>query len=675
MEGVPVFISTLLALILVICSSVICSSVICSPLSAVDWEPVLESELSLTQPKIDPDADAEAIFWRVWVTDHMLGGQQPQTIKEHYLRIKVFTERGVEEQSTIDLISSTGETRIGDLRARTIKPDGRIIEVDKKSVFERTVVRGGGLRVKMKAFSMPGVEPGDIIEYQWREFRDNHFAQYSRLYIQQEIPCWEVSYYIKPSTFAYEYLGYTMKSQGYNIPQNSSQKLPGGLYGITTRDVPAFKSEPRMPPEDSVRSWVLLFYSKGSKVEPEKYWKQLGKAMHKETGNQMKVDGGVKKKAIALTAGAATPQEKLQAIFNFCLNEVKNIYHDRFGITAEQRQELKPNKVPSETLKQGMGTSNDINNLFAALLNAAGIEAHKAMCAGRNDAFFSASLLDPYFLNRTHIAVRLNDTWSFYDLSSPYLEPGMLRWPEEGVQSLILDPKNPTFQRTPFSGTDKNQISRKAHLKLLEDGTIEGTIERVYRGHFGVARKNLYDGNDEDKRRDAIEKMVQARLSTAEVDNIEFENTSSVNKPFTLRYRVRVPGYAQPTGKRLFLQPGFFVMNIDPEFQTSERKYDIYFNYPWTETDEVLIELPEGYQQESPTRPNSTNIEGVGAYTSSLKLNKDTRQLVYTRDFRFGDNASIVFPASAYPQLKRVFDFVHEQDNHVVTLTRKVEAD
>lgn len=115
------FVFTLLTLIFLICS----------PLNAVEWEAVLESDLSIDQPKIDPEADAEAIFWKVWITDHMLGGQQPQTIKEQYLRIKVFTDRGVEDHSTIDLVSSTGETRIADLRARTIKPDGRIIELEK----------------------------------------------------------------------------------------------------------------------------------------------------------------------------------------------------------------------------------------------------------------------------------------------------------------------------------------------------------------------------------------------------------------------------------------------------------------------------------------------------------------------------------------------------------------
>ncbi len=659
------FVFTLLTLIFLICS----------PLNAVEWEAVLESDLSIDQPKIDPEADAEAIFWKVWITDHMLGGQQPQTIKEQYLRIKVFTDRGVEDHSTIDLVSSTGETRIADLRARTIKPDGRIIELEKKSIFERTVARGSGLNVKMRAFSMPGVEPGDIVEYQWKESRDNHFAQYSRLYVQQNIPTWEVSYHVKPSTYAYEKLGYSMKNQSFNVEHGRFEKLPSGFYRITNRDIPAFKREPRMPPEDHVRSWILLFYTKGRKVDPQKYWQDLGKAIHQEIRNELKVDGNVKKKMAELTASLASPQEKLNAIFEFCLNNVKSIYHDRFGMTAEERQDFKPNKKPSDTLKQGMGSSRDINMLFVALLNAAGIEAHWALCAGRDDAFFNPGFMDPYFLDRSHIAVKIGDNWNFFDLSSPYLEPGMLRWAEEGVQSLILDSKNSTFQQTPFSDADKNRITRKANLKLLEDGTVEGTIERTYHGHYGVTRKALYDGVTEKERMDDIEEIVQNRLSTAEVNDVEVENVTAVSEPCKIRYRVRVPGYAQRTSKRLFLQPAFFRMNIDAPFQTSERKHDVYFSYPWSENDEIVIELPEGFELAPFRQPNSAKFQEVGAYQVKLEFIEGKRQLVYTRKFSFGKGGRILFPAQSYPSIKQAFDLVHEQDNHVVTLTRKVEAD
>ena len=67
----------------------------------VSWDPIPESQLSITEPRLDPNANAETIFWKTWLTDRVLGGRQPQSIKEQYLRIKIFNARGVEEQLSI----------------------------------------------------------------------------------------------------------------------------------------------------------------------------------------------------------------------------------------------------------------------------------------------------------------------------------------------------------------------------------------------------------------------------------------------------------------------------------------------------------------------------------------------------------------------------------------------
>ncbi len=80
---------------------------------AADWKSIDAAELSLKTPKIDPHADAEAIFWEVQVTDR-LQGDMPQTVFSHYLRVKIFTARGAETQSTIDL-TSAGNANIRDL--------------------------------------------------------------------------------------------------------------------------------------------------------------------------------------------------------------------------------------------------------------------------------------------------------------------------------------------------------------------------------------------------------------------------------------------------------------------------------------------------------------------------------------------------------------------------------
>src|ERR1044071_4951443 len=166
-----------------------------------DWKPVDPAELALKAPMVEKEADAEALFWEVKIDDNPDG----DLIFNHYLRVKVFTDRGRESQSKIDLPFgnlSGGQVKIQDIAARTIKPDGSIVELNKKDIFERTIVKASGLKVKAKSFAMPAVEPGCIIEYRWREVRVRQDAHYLRLQFQRDIPVQRVEYLVKP--FPYE---------------------------------------------------------------------------------------------------------------------------------------------------------------------------------------------------------------------------------------------------------------------------------------------------------------------------------------------------------------------------------------------------------------------------------------------------------------------------------------
>ncbi|MEO8025706.1 MAG: DUF3857 domain-containing protein, partial [Bryobacteraceae bacterium] len=154
-------------------------------LNAADWRPVSRAELEQKIPKVDPAADAEAIFWDISVEDRAQGGD-PQTILNHYIRIKIFTERGKEDHSTVE-IPRVGKRSIHDVAGRTIKPDGTIIELKKDSIFDRELVKTKGLKLRGKSFAMPNVEAGDIIEYRWREVRDGELVFYMRLQMQREL--------------------------------------------------------------------------------------------------------------------------------------------------------------------------------------------------------------------------------------------------------------------------------------------------------------------------------------------------------------------------------------------------------------------------------------------------------------------------------------------------------
>src|SRR5713226_10290371 len=80
--------------------------------AGLEWKPIDPGDLALKAAKVEKDADAEALFWEVWVMDEAQGGD-PRSVLTNYIRIKVFTERGRESESTIDL-PFAGKNRISD---------------------------------------------------------------------------------------------------------------------------------------------------------------------------------------------------------------------------------------------------------------------------------------------------------------------------------------------------------------------------------------------------------------------------------------------------------------------------------------------------------------------------------------------------------------------------------
>ncbi|MGI9105374.1 MAG: DUF3857 domain-containing protein [Pyrinomonadaceae bacterium] len=657
-----------------LCLSVLVLLFLCAaPVLAVgdqEWKPIDPAHLTLKAPMVERDADAEALFWEVRVADEVDGGE-PRTVLSHYVRIKIFTERGRESQSKIEIAFGKvfgREIKIKDIAGRTIKPDGAIVELKKEDIFERTAQKASGIKIKVKSFAMPGVEPGAIIEYRWREVRGDTISFYDRLELSRDIPVQNVTYYVKPISLPN--FPYGMRVQNFHAANGPFQKEKNGFYSTTLRNVPAFREEPRMPPEYSVRPWMLIYYSLDRKLEPARFWKEYGKEVYEENKSAMKVSDEVKQAAaIAIGDAAATPEEKLRRLFDFCRAKVKNIDDDASGVTREERAKWKRSKSPADTLKRGMATGLDIHYLFAALASAAGFETRLARLADRSDAFFDPNFADDYFINTYDIAVKVGDEWRFYDPASAFMPFGMLRWQEEGADALISDPKEPIFVKTPLSPPAKSKEKRTAKLTLSEDGTLEGDVRIEYTGHLASEKKEYNDDDSPARREETLRDLIKGKMSTAEISDIKIENVTDPIKPFIYAYHVRVPGYAQRTGKRLFLQPAFFQRGAGALFPTSERRNMIHFRYPWSEQDEVSINLPAGFALDNADAPMSLNAGEVSKYDIKIGVTKDGRTLFYHRDFFFGGGkTALLFPVAAYSQLKTLFDELHKRDNHTITL-------
>lgn len=620
-----------------------------------DWHPIDPAHLAAKVPVVEKDADAEALFWEVRVDD----SRPEELVLKNYIRIKVFTERGKESQSKVDL-PYLGSTRVRDIAARVIKPDGTIVNLKKEDVFERTIVKASGIKYKAKSFALPGVEPGVIVEYRWEEVIPDGSANRLRLQFQREIPVQQVNYFLKP--FA------GMRYITFHMEEAKFVKDKDNFFKLAKTNMPAYREEPRMPPEDEVRAWVFLFYSDDTKLDAEKYWKDFGRKYFELIKDEMKVNDEVKTAVAGIIGSATAPPDKLERIYDFCRTKIKNTNDDASGISDDERKKLKGNKSPAETLKRGTGSGANIDMLFAALAKAAGFDARPAVSGNRDDLFFSAGVANGYLLGSSFVAVRVGEGWQFFSPSEMYTSFGMLGWPEEGQAALITDSKEPLWVKTPMSPPEKSLESRTGKFRLLEDGTLEGDVRIEYTGHLGFEKKEYNDDDSPAQREETLRNSVKARMSTAEVSDIKIENVTDPIKPFVYVYHIRVPGYAQRTGKRLFLQPAFFEHGLGPMFTASERVHQIYFHYPWSEKDTIEIDLPDGFALDNADAPTPFGAGPVSQYNVTIGVTNVGRKLVYRRDFFFGGGGKLLFPANSYSQLKILLDRLHNNDEHTITL-------
>ena len=189
-----------------------------------------------------------------------------------------------------------------------------------------------------------------------------------------------------------------------------------------------------------------------------------------------------------------------------------------------------------------------------------------------------------------------------------------------------------------------------------------------FSGQFAIERKEENDGDSASQREENLKDEVKRHMSTAELTNIRVANVTDPVKPFVYAYHLRVPGYAQRTGKRLFLQPALFQNGVAPLFSATDRKYPIYFHYPWSEDDEVDIELPRGFSLDNPDAPAPFASGKISEYKPSLQVTSDGKILIYKRSFYFGGKVTLLYPATSYGQIKVFFDGLQKQDNHTIAL-------
>jgi Domain of Unknown Function with PDB structure (DUF3857) len=618
------------------------------PVNADDWQPISPAELQMTSVPEAPGAPAVYLYRQV-DRDDVANHQYS------YLRIKILTEEG-RKYANVEIPFFNGNESVHSIKARTIRPDGTIANFEGKPM-DKMIVKAKGIKYMAKVIVLPDVQVGSIIEYHYMNQLKEHYVFDSHWIVSEELFTKYAKFSLKPSNY------FPVRFSWQGLPPGVAPKYESSAVRLEANNIAAFQTEDYMPPQNELKARVDFVYSEESEVQPDKFWKKVAKKENDQIESFIGKRKAMEQAVAQIVSPSDMPEVKLQKIYTR-VQQLRNTGYEAETTAQEKKREKeKAIKNVEDVWKSGAGSGREITWLYLALVRAAGLEAYPVLVSRRNEYFFTPEMMDPHRLNDNVVLVKLNSKDAFYDPGTVYTPFGILPWPETGVKGLRLDKDGGAWVTTSVPDSSVSNITRKADLKMTDQGALEGKVTVTFSGLEALSIRLELRNQDETARTKYIEDVVREFIPVLiDVDLKNKPDWSSSSPTLVGEFEIKVQGWASAAGHRALIPVGLFGAPEKHVFEHAARVHPIYFDFPTGRIDDVTIELPLDWKVNS-VPPGHKDEGRVCSYNTTAENKNGTLHL--TRNLNIN---MLVLDTKYYGALRKFFQTVKTGDEQQIVV-------
>src|SRR5258707_14411905 len=153
-----------------------------------DFRNATPEELAMKSAPMAPGASAVILDW--------VQRKDDVDFKEsEYVRIKIFTNEG-KKYGDIEIPYVPKYWDLRHVEARVTRADGTIVGFNGK-MYDKTVVKTGGIHVVSKTFAVPDLQPGSILEYRYDAVQREKYLFDSPFTLQHTLPVLHELVYVR----------------------------------------------------------------------------------------------------------------------------------------------------------------------------------------------------------------------------------------------------------------------------------------------------------------------------------------------------------------------------------------------------------------------------------------------------------------------------------------------
>lgn len=453
-------------------------------------------------------------------------------------------------------------------------------------------------------------------------------------------------------------LGFKYKAYNFDEGILKKQEKPGVL-ALSIENLPARRSEDYSPYFLQIMPHVLFgldkFNLEGVEGEASN-WEAFGTWMY---NNLLKGTEELPEETIvkikALTAGAATPLEKAKIVYEYMQNKTRYI-SIQLGIGG-----WKP--MPAEDVDRlGYGDCKALTNYTRALLQAAGVESYYAVVYGDRRA---RSLREDFVSmqgNHVILAIPNNEDLVWLECTSQQLPFGFQGSFTDDRTALLVKPEKSELVRTHVYDDKSNSQNSKGAYTIKQDGTIEGTVTFTSAG-LQYNDKYGYEFLSPDE----LDKKYKNRFSY--INNIKFKNIKVNNSKdkqlLTEDLAVEAAGYGNISGNRMIFAVNAFNQSVSVPQRYRDRKAPFDIGTGYYDTDEITINLPEGFTVEAKPE-NMIFKDKFGEYKAEYIITGN--QIIYKRSMHLYKGR---YDNTEYENYRQFCDKIARNDNAKLVLVKQ----
>jgi Domain of Unknown Function with PDB structure (DUF3857)/Transglutaminase-like superfamily len=621
---------------------------------SAEWDPVSDEEKALKQDPIDPGSGAVVLFKRgkISVLEH--GSSLWLTTMETYVRIKVFSEAGLDAANVSFEVPKY--VRLSKVEGRTILASGQIVALDPTQIFRGRTSGAGNRNSSLKTtFALPSVEPGAILEYQLVETVDWYF-----------FPPWTfdtpklgtlhsaLSVLVGPRLLLAQY---PLETARKHIQFNKVSTALGDQFDYSVDNLAPIREEVYGLPFGDQACAVLFtpfeLAFNGQTFPIIQKWNDVATLINSIFQDAIKKSSHAKDQAKRLAGKSSDERQRAEAIYRFVQQ----------AIASSGAGGVLPSRVVDEVLDDKRGDPDEINALFITMLREVKLDADPVLIATRDSQTLTGRFPNISEFTRMVTRIRFKDGVVLADPGEPAAPFGELPWFEQGLTGLAINGNKAEEAVIPLTTPENNATTIKLTSQIHDDGAVEAQLETALTGAGALGVRSDFQEEPDEKLEQALIDYLDMGLPDTEMTAIEHSDFKDPTQPLVLKAMVHYSLLDQAGPAEILLNPWVADRYRTPMFSSTERQSAVRFDYPRTHRSTSIWKLPEGMRVQGLPKPVQLSTDLADFSHSCTQQEK-----VVTCTRAFSLKKMSIEDMAQYRSAKQFFEEIARHDQEVIIL-------